>query len=138
MRESCRYPARRPSLCFERLKGNHPAAKQFGAVRQELRQKVEADRTDPLLLLALAFTDTALEMMERASRKRCVRWKWNTISENAVLGPTVAAHAKVFVWDPRFDKLLAELAPRDRTACRPFLPIRRCSITPIECACVLA
>jgi Flp pilus assembly protein TadD len=140
-------------LWLELIQGNHPTVEQFGAAREQLYQKVEANPTDPFLLIALAKTDVALGRKEDAVQEARRAVKMRPISEDAVDGPRLAtSFACVCAWadewdlafqqlniviqvpsgnslsygelktdpewdplrkDPRFDKLLAELAPRD-------------------------
>ena len=139
-------------LWLELVQGNHPTMKEFGAAREQLYRKVEADRTDPFMLAALALADVALGRKEESIQEGQRAIKMRPISEDAVDGPVIATNvAMVYVWasqvdlafeqlnilirvpnycltygdlktdpswdplrkDPRFDKLLAELAPRD-------------------------
>jgi thioredoxin-like negative regulator of GroEL len=139
-------------LWLELIKGDHPTVEQFGAAREQLYRKVEADPTDPHLLMALALADIALGRREEAMQEGRRALEMRPISEDAVEGPFLAIKlALVYVWanqsdlafeqlniliklpglypnygdlktypawdplrkDPRFDKLLAELAPRD-------------------------
>jgi len=139
-------------LWLERSKGNHPTIEQFGAAREQLYQKVEADPTDPFLLTALAMSDVALGRQQEAMQEGRRAMELRPISEDAVDGAFIAYYvAMVYAlanqpdlafeqlnslikipggelnygdlktapaWDPlrkdpRFDKLLAELAPRD-------------------------
>ena len=62
-------PRRIAVLWLKLLGGNHPTMEEFGAAREQLNRKVEADPTNP---------------------------NWDPLRKN-----------------PRFDKLLAQLAPRD-------------------------
>ena len=140
------------ALWLEFLKGNHPTAEEFGAAREQLYQKVEADRTNPYLLAALARADVALGRGEEAIQEGRRAMKMRPISEDAVEGPDIAtSFAFVCAWaneldlafeqlnilikvpggrlnygdlktypgwdplrkDPRFEKLLAELEPRE-------------------------
>jgi serine/threonine protein kinase len=141
-------------LWLELMKGNHPTIEQFGAAREQLYQKVQADPTDPFLLTSLALADVALGRKEEALQEGRRAMGMRPVSEDAVDGPIIAMEvALVCVWanqpdlafeqlnmliqaprpgnclhygdlktdpewdplrkDPRFDKLLAELAPRD-------------------------
>jgi hypothetical protein len=141
-------------LWLELMKGNHPTIEQFGAAREQLYQKVQADPTDPFLLTSLALADVALGRKEEAMQEGRRAMGMRPVSEDAVDGPIIAMEvALVCVWanqpdlafeqlnmliqaprpgnclhygdlktdpewdplrkDPRFDKLLAELAPRD-------------------------
>jgi serine/threonine protein kinase/Tfp pilus assembly protein PilF len=134
------------------VEGNHPTMEEFGAAREQLSRKVKADRSDPFLIAALAFTDVALGRKEEGIEEGLLALETRPISEDAADGPLVAACvAAVDAWanqsdlafeqlnilvktpsfwfcygdlktspnwdplrkDPRFDKLLAELAPRD-------------------------
>jgi serine/threonine protein kinase/Flp pilus assembly protein TadD len=140
------------TLWIEFLRGNHPTTEEFGAAREQLHRKVEADRTDPFLLMALALADVALGRKEEAMQEGRRAIEMRPISEDAFDGPDLAtSFASVCAWanhldlafeqlnilvkipagyfsygylktypgwdplrnDPRFDKLLAELAPRD-------------------------
>jgi Flp pilus assembly protein TadD len=140
------------ALWVEFIRGNHPSIEQFGAAREQLHQKVEADPTDPWLMTALAEADLALGREEESIQEGLRAMELRPVSEDAFDGPTIAAIvAEIFAltnqpdvafaqlnilakipgnfpnygdlktspaWDPlrkdpRFDKLLAELAPRD-------------------------
>jgi TolB-like protein len=140
------------ALWIEFLQGHHPTIEEFGPVREELDRKVESDRNDPFLMLALAFADIALGRNEESIEEGRRAMEMLPISEDAVEGPNIAADvALVYGWasrpnlafeqlsklakipsglltygdlktnpnwdplrkDPRFDELLAELAPRD-------------------------
>jgi TolB-like protein/Flp pilus assembly protein TadD len=139
-------------LWLERAKGNHPTIERFGAAREQLYQKVEADPTDPFVLTALALTDVALGRNEDAMQEGRRAMELRPISEDAVDGAFITYYvAMVYAlanqpdlaleqlnslvkipggelnygdlktapaWDPlrkdpRFDKLLGELAPHD-------------------------
>jgi Tetratricopeptide repeat len=139
------------TLCLEFLQGNHPTMEQFGGAREQLYRKVEADPSDPFLMLSLAFADVALGRNEEGLQEGQHALEMRPISEDAVAGPTIAVRlANLYslvnqsdvafrqlnilikipglnlsygdlktnpCWDPlrkdpRFDKLLAELAPR--------------------------
>src|ERR1700722_13531379 len=138
------------ALWLELVQGNHPTIEEFGAAREQLYRKVQADRTDPYLLMALAFADVALGRREEAIQEGRRAMEMRPISEDALEGPNVAAKiAVVYIWanqpdfafeqlnaliqmpgwrlnygdlktspmwdplrnDPRFEKLLAALAP---------------------------
>ena len=124
---------------------------KFGAAREQLYQKVEADPSNPFLMTALAFADVCLGRTEESVQEGRRAMEMRPVSEDAVAGTSIAANiAMVYVcanqldsafeqldmlikmpvglaygelktnpgWDPlrkdpRFDKLLAELAPRD-------------------------
>jgi Flp pilus assembly protein TadD len=140
------------TLWLEFLKGNHPNMEEFGVAREQLYRKVEADRTDPHLMMALALADVALGRTEEGIQEGRRAMEARPISEDAWEGPLIATDmALVYAWvnqsdlafdqlnilvkmpgsflrygdlktnpewdplrkDPRFDKLLAELAPKD-------------------------
>jgi hypothetical protein len=125
---------------------------QFGAVREELYRRAEAEPAQPFLITALAFADAALGRKEESVRECRRAFEMRPITADALGGPCIAtmvaeiyaytnhpeeafAQLNVLVkipgsalsygilktnpsWDPlrkdpRFDKLLAELAPRD-------------------------
>jgi hypothetical protein len=86
-------------LWLELMKGNHPAVEQFGAARQQLYQKVEADPTDPYLLSSLALADVALGRKEEGMQEGRRAMAMRPVSEDAIDGPTIAMKvALVYVW----------------------------------------
>ena len=140
------------TLWIEFLRGNHPTWEQFGAAREQLYRKVEADPSNPFSMTALAFADISLGRNEEGIEEGQRALKLRPISEDAETSPVIATEiAMVYAmanqldaafeqldvlvkvpcalltygylktcpgWDPlrkdpRFDKLLAELAPRD-------------------------
>ncbi len=138
---------------LELLRGNRPSIEQFGAAREQLYRKVEADPTNPFLMVELAKADVALGRREDAMQEARRAMEMLPISEDAIDGPDIAtSFALVCAWakqwdlafeqlniviqvpsgfclthgdlktnpcwdplrkDPRFDKLLAELAPKN-------------------------
>jgi Flp pilus assembly protein TadD len=60
----------------------------WGAAREQLYRKVEADGTDPLLLTALALADVALGRKEEAMQEGRRALEMRPISEDAFLGPS--------------------------------------------------
>jgi serine/threonine protein kinase/Tfp pilus assembly protein PilF len=145
-------PRRIVALWLELVQGNHPTMEDFGVAREQLYRKVEADRTDPFLLTALALADVALGHKEESIEEGRRAIEMRPISEDAADGPIIAMNvAIVYAWadhpdlafeqlsalvkmpsywldygdlktnpswdpirnDPRFENLLAELAPRD-------------------------
>ena len=145
-------PRRIVALWLELVCGNHPTMEEFGAAREQLYRKVEADQTNPFLWAALACADVALGRTEESIQEARRATEMRPISQDAVDGPGFAAKlAAVYAWanqsdlafeqlnilikmpgyllsygdlktnptwdplrkDPRFDKLLAELAPKD-------------------------
>ena len=140
------------TLWVEFLRGNHPTMEQFGAAREQLYRKVQADSSNPGLMLALAYADLALGHKEQAIEEGQHAMELRPISQDAADGPEIAMNvAEVYAltdrldvaftqlnilaklpcgllsygnlktdpgWDPlrkdpRFDNLLAQLAPRD-------------------------
>jgi serine/threonine protein kinase len=145
-------PRRIVALWLELLQGDHPTMEEFGAAREQLYRKVEADQTNPFLLAALALADVALGRKEESMQEAWRALEMRPISEDDDDSPIIAAYAAaVYAWaghsdlafeqlsilikvpsfwfhygdlktnpswdplrkDPRFDKLLAELAPWD-------------------------
>jgi hypothetical protein len=137
------------ALWLELVQGNHPTIEEFGAARERLYRKVEADRTDPFMLAALALADVTLGRKEESMQEGRRAMEMRRISEDAEDGPVIAVNvATVYAWanqsdfaleqlkilikvpnyhlnygdlktnpswdplrnDPRFDKLLTELA----------------------------
>lgn len=74
-------------LWLELIQGNHPASEQFAVAREQLYQKVEANPTDPFLLVALAKADVALGRKEEAVQEARQAIEMRSISEDAVDGP---------------------------------------------------
>ena len=140
------------ALSLELIQGNHPVMEEFGAVREQLYRKVQADPTNPFLMTALAFADVALGRKEESIEEGRRAIEMRPISEDALDGPAIATNvAMVYAWanrrdlafeqldilvqmpgylltygdlktypgwaplrkDPRFEKLLAQVAPRD-------------------------
>jgi hypothetical protein len=140
------------ALSLELIQGNHPAMEEFGAAREQLYRKVQADPTNPFLMTALAFTDVALGRKEESIEEGRRAIEMRPISEDALDGPAIATNvAMVYAWanrpdiafeqldvlvqipaylltygdlktypgweplrkDPRFERLLAQMAPRD-------------------------
>jgi serine/threonine protein kinase len=146
-------PRRICVLWFEFLQGNHPTMKEFGAAREQLYGKVEADPSNPFLMMALANTDVSLGRIEEGIQEGRRAMEIRPIAEDAFEGQWMATNIAVLYgmanrldsafdqlnalvkipaglalyygdlktspgWDPirkdpRFDKLLAELAPHD-------------------------
>jgi hypothetical protein len=145
-------PRRTVALWLELVQGNHPTIEEFGAAREELYRKVEADRTDPFLLATLAVADVALGHKEESTQEGRRAMEMRPISEDLEDGPVIARNvAVVYAWanqldiafeqlnilikmpnyrltygdlktdpswdplrkDPRFEKLLAQLAPHE-------------------------
>ena len=144
-------PVQIVKLQLEFVQGNRPSTEEFGTAREQLYRKVEANSTDPFLLVVLALTDLALGQKEQSIEQARRALEMRPISGDAYEGPFVARnvamvyamadqsdlafeqlemlaqmpgnltygdlHANPY-WDrlrkdPRFDKLLAELAPKD-------------------------
>jgi hypothetical protein len=140
------------ALWLEFLRGNHPTVENFGAAREQLYRKVEADPKNPFSLTALSYADLALGHKEESMQEGRRAMELRPISQDAFDGPIIATWvAEVYAltnqldqafaqlnslvkipcpilhygslktdpgWDPLrkdpcFDKLLAELAPKD-------------------------
>src|SRR5262249_49950345 len=74
-------------LWLEFVQGNHPTIEQFGGAREQLYRKVEADRTNPFLLMALAHADIALGRNEEGLQEGIRALQLRPVSEDAVDGP---------------------------------------------------
>jgi serine/threonine protein kinase len=138
-------------LWLEFVQGKRPSREQFGAAREQLYRRVEADRTNPYLMTALALADVALGLREESMQEGQRATQIRPASDDAVEGSVIAAGVVlVYVWadqldtafqqldslvrapnyritygdlktypgwdplrkDPRFEKLLAKLAPK--------------------------
>ena len=83
----------------EFLEGNHPTMGEFGAVREQLYRKVEADPSQSYLLMALALTDVALGHREEGIQEGRRAMEMRPDSEDAADGPIIAANfALVCAW----------------------------------------
>ena len=71
------------ALWLEFVRGNHPTIEEFGAAREQLYRKVEADRTDPFILAALALADVALGHKEESIQEARRAMEMRPISEDA-------------------------------------------------------
>jgi serine/threonine protein kinase/Flp pilus assembly protein TadD len=78
------------TLWLEFIQGNHPAVGQFGAAREQLNGKVEANPTNPFLMTALARADLALGRKQEAIEEGRRATELRPISEDAFEGPDVA------------------------------------------------
>jgi tetratricopeptide (TPR) repeat protein len=79
-------------LWIESLRGNHPTIEQFGAAREQLYQKAEADPTNPFLFVVLSLVDIYLGRKEESLREGQRAVEIRPISEDAIDGPTIALH----------------------------------------------
>jgi serine/threonine protein kinase/tetratricopeptide (TPR) repeat protein len=93
-------PRRIVALWLELVQGNHPTIEEFGAAREQLYRKVEADRTDPFLLTALALADVALGREEESIQEGRRAMEMRPISEDAIEGPIIAANVAVVLGKP--------------------------------------
>jgi TolB-like protein len=151
------------TLWVEFLRGNHPSMEHFGAAREQLYRKVEADPTNPYLVAALSYADMALGHKEESIQEGQRATEMWPISEDALHGPTFALDLAALYgfadqsdaafqqlnvlikmpseslhygylkthpdWDPlrkdpRFEKLLAQLAPNESLQKPPSSPSR--------------
>jgi tetratricopeptide (TPR) repeat protein len=86
-------------LWLELVCGHHPTMEEFGAAREQLYRKVEADRAGPYLLTALALADVALGRKEEGIKEARRAMEMRPIAEDAVDGPAIATNvALVYVW----------------------------------------
>ena len=105
-------PRRIVVLWLEMVQGNDPTMEEFGAAREQLYRKVEADRTDPFLMTALACADVALGRKEESIQEARRAMEMRPISEDAVDGTFIAANvASVYAWANQsalaFDNLIS-------------------------------
>jgi serine/threonine protein kinase len=97
-------------LWLELVQGNHPTIEEFGAARERLYRKVEADRTDPFMLAALALADVALGRKEESMQEGRRAIEMRPISEDAEDGPVIAVNvAAVYAWANQPDFALEQL-----------------------------
>ena len=78
------------ALWLEFFKGNHPTMDAFGAAREQLYQKVQADPGNPFLITALAGADVALGRSEEGIQEGRRAMRMRPISEDAVEGSNIA------------------------------------------------
>jgi TolB-like protein/Flp pilus assembly protein TadD len=108
--EGALVPRQIVALWLELVQGHRPTIGEFGAAREQLYRKVQADRTDPYLLRALAFADVALGDREEAIQEGRRAMEMRPISEDAVEGPNVAAKiAVVYIWADQPDFAFEQL-----------------------------
>ena len=74
------------TLWIEFLQGHHPTIEDFGTVREQLDRKVKSDRSNPLLVTALAFIDLALGRKEQSMQEGRHAMEMRPISDDAVDG----------------------------------------------------
>jgi serine/threonine protein kinase/tetratricopeptide (TPR) repeat protein len=92
-------PRRIVTLWLEFIQGNRPTTEEFGVAREQLHQKVEADRSDPFLMLAVALADVALGRKEESMQEGRHAMEMRPTSEDAVDGPYIATRvALVYAW----------------------------------------
>jgi hypothetical protein len=83
---------------------------RFGAFRDQLYQKVQADPSDPYLLMSLAKADVALGRKEEAMQEARRAMEMRPISEDAAVGPGMAvAFAVVCAWANQLDLAFEQL-----------------------------
>jgi len=99
------------SLWLEFIQGNRPATEEFGAAREQLNRKVEADPTNPFLMSALALTDVALGRKEESINEARHAMEMRPISEDACDGSEIAKYAAlVYVWAGQSDAAFEQLS----------------------------
>jgi hypothetical protein len=98
------------ALWVEFLQGNHPTMERFGAAREQLYRKVEADPSDPFLVTALACADLALGRKEESIQEGRRAMELRPISEDAYEGPLIATDvAEIYALTNQRDVSLAQL-----------------------------
>ena len=85
-------PRRIVALWLELVQGNHPTMEEFGAAREQLYRKVEADRTNPFLMRRLLLLMSLWGVRKRAYRKGGARWKCDRFPRTPYDGPFIAAN----------------------------------------------
>jgi hypothetical protein len=106
------------ALWIEFLQGHHPTIEEFGPVREQLDRKVESDRNDPFLVLALAFADIALGRDEESIEEGQRAMEMLPISEDAVIGPNIVADvALVYGWASRPNLAFEQLSKVVKIPC---------------------
>jgi serine/threonine protein kinase len=103
-------PRRIVALWLELVQGNHPTIEEFGAAREQLYRKVEADRTDPFLMATLALADVALGRKEESIQEGRRAMEMRPISEDVEDGPVIARNvAVVYAWANQSDIAFEQL-----------------------------
>ncbi len=98
------------ALWLDLVQGNHPTIEEFSAARERLYRKVEADRTDPFMLAALALADVALGRKEESMQEGRRAMEMRPISEDVEDGPVIAVNvAAVYAWANQSDFALEQL-----------------------------
>jgi TolB-like protein len=96
------------ALWLELVRGNQPTIEEFGAAREQLYRKVEADRTDPFMLATLA--DVALGHKEESIQEARRAIEMRPISEDFEDGPVIARNvAVVYAWANQSDIAFEQL-----------------------------
>jgi serine/threonine protein kinase/Flp pilus assembly protein TadD len=97
-------------LWVEFLRGNHPTMEEFGAAREQLYRRVEADPSDPFLVTALAYADLALGQQEKSIEEGRRAMELRPISEDAYQGPLIATDvAEIYALTNQRDLALDQL-----------------------------
>ncbi|HXM01219.1 MAG TPA: hypothetical protein VN939_01365 [Chthoniobacterales bacterium] len=98
------------TLWLEFVQGHHPTTEQFGAVREELYRRVEAQPTQPFLITALAFADAALGRQNESIQEGRRALEMRPISEDALEGPFLATLvAQIYAWTKQPEEAFAQL-----------------------------
>jgi tetratricopeptide (TPR) repeat protein len=86
-------------IWLEMIQGNHPRMEEFGATREQLFQKIDADPTNALLLSVGACVDIALGRKEEAISEVKRAIEMLPISKDAMIGPLLVKHlALIYTW----------------------------------------
>ena len=104
-------PRRVADIWLELVRGNHPTMEEFGATREQLWRKVETDRTNPMLLSALACVDVALGRKEEAVGEARSAVGSRPTSEDTLDGSFLVFNlAMVYAWANESDLAFEQLA----------------------------
>jgi Flp pilus assembly protein TadD len=95
---------------------------QFGAAREQLYRKVEADPTDPFLMQALAFADASLGRKEEAIEEGRRAMELRPISEDLTdEGPIIATNvAEIYALTNHPDLAFEQLNVLAKIPCWPL------------------
>jgi tetratricopeptide (TPR) repeat protein len=103
-------PCQINTLWIKFIRGDRPTTEEFGAAREQLYRKVEADPTDPFLMVALAEADVALGRNEEGIQEGQRAMEIRPISEDAVDGPSIASNvAGIYAWTNQLEGAFAQL-----------------------------
>ena len=77
----------------------HPTMEEFGAAREELLRRVQADPRNPFLMTGLAVADLALGRKQESIQEGQRAMEMGPMSKDAVDGPFIATMVTiVYAW----------------------------------------